>query len=569
MAAPGEPLVESEAESASSGAPASPSTRAGYAPLLQSGLELAGPSCRRLLPGLGLLLVGSAVLFCSLSGRGAGATPALRVSGVAGLLGAEELQGDEDCAGPGENCISSRCCKDANSHCYAKDLAWAVCKQSCSPGIDDSEAPELQTPWTCAKLRPDSQCSGYGENCTSKACCQDPRFKCYYKDPGWAECRMSCTPGEVHKDEPKAIRKPWSCVPVQGGSAAEARQRLQKLPVASEKAAVTSNSSHCVPQYGNCTEKKCCGDRTSGVAVGCFKRDASWSECRESCPEDDSWACSSKSTTKGPTAASTKSRTVASTTQLVPKAPDTGIAAARSGPSLYCFSLMLPWGGEPKLIRAQLEKGVGIFQCDDWSVLSNESVILSHGPPAVIRTDVLPGSLKCSFGGEYHTALNSEVFYRAWTKVVEIGRFLQYDWTVKADPDAVLLPQRLRKHTLDRNAQASLYINNCFEGLHGPIEVVSLGGMKVFKAGLKSCKQILEREWMTYGEDVWLRRCYGLLGLARVDDYDVLREKACKPFKDPIPCKYNAVSFHPLKTPDKYFKCLLQAQKVDAYGPEA
>jgi len=237
-------------------------------------------------------------------------------------------------------------------------------------------------------------------------------------------------------------------------------------------------------------------------------------------------------------------------------------------PSLYCFSLMLPWGNELSLVRTQLEKGVGIFSCDDWSVVSNESVLLSPGPPAVIRTDVMPGTLKCKFGGEYNTALNSEIFFRVWSKVRAIGRYQRHDWTIKMDPDAVLLPGRMRQHVASKNPSASLYLNNCFEGLHGPIEVVSNGGMEVFANGMDHCAQSLKNEWMSYGEDVWLRRCFGLLAVARVDDYDVLREKACKPFKDPIPCTYDAVAFHPLKTPSSYFACLSQALEVDEQQPQ-
>lgn len=514
------------------------------------------------------------------------------------------------------NCIRSRCCSDPNSKCFAKDRAWAVCKPSCKPGVDNSEDPELQTAWSCTELRPQNQCSDYGENCTKTKCCKDAETRCYYKDPGWAQCLKQCIPGKIHDDEPKALRTPWSCVTP--GSPQEhlqeqqlsnwvgqrqslqtvketvstlkqPRQPSQTLPEVSlskitleseEKAAErleNLNNNKCVRMYGNCTEKKCCGpDPLKAISseVGCYKRDKVWSECRESCPKDKSWECYKPSKkeleedqellkgkeSEGLLVGERKVRV-----QIT--LPEESLAHRKS-PTLYCLSLMLPWGNELSLIRTQLAKGVGIFACDDWSVISNESVVLSPGPPVLIRADVMPGSLSCTFGGEFHTALNSEIFYRVWTKVVQIGRYSNYDWTVKMDPDAVLLPSRLRAHTAGRNPHASMYLNNCFEGLHGPIEVMSLGGMKAFAGGLENCHHSLEQEWMTYGEDVWLRRCFGLLGLARVDDYDVLREKACKPFKDPIPCTYSAVAFHPLKTPKAYFKCLSQATIVEAHRAE-
>jgi len=461
------------------------------------------------------------------------------------------------CTADHQNCIQTRCCKDPGNRCFAKDRAWAVCKPSCTPGVDHSEAPELQTPWSCAWLRPQGQCSDYGQNCTATMCCQDASAKCYYKDPGWAECMPSCTPGMIRSEEPKKLQTPWSCV-VAGS---EGNLRLQpKVPLATSGSLGTSSdhNDQCVPKYHNCTERTCCPDEATGKPVHCYKRDDEWSECRGSCPVDSRWACSHKVATSAADSPDGSHHAAGSTgsPQVVIQGPLT--------PSIYCFSLMLPWGYEITLIRAQLAKRVGIFSCNSWNVISNETIALGQGPSGPLETEVMPGDLKCSFGGEFHTALNSKIFYRVWRKVAELGRYRLSEWTVKADPDAVLLPQRLRRHTAIRNSAQSIYLNNCYEGLHGPIEVLSQGGMRVFARDLEHCRRALEHEWMTYGEDVWLRRCFGLLGLSRVDDYSVLREKACKPFKDPIPCTANAVSFHPLKSTSKYFECLGEAMHVES-----
>merc|ERR1719499_2371656 len=89
--------------------------------------------------------------------------------------------------------------------------------------------------------------------------------------------------------------------------------------------------------------------------------------------------------------------------------------------------------------------------------------------------------------------------------------------------------------------------------------------MKVYSEQIGRCHDALQWEWMTYGEDVWLRRCWNVLNIKRVDDFGILREKACRPYKDPIPCTSGAVSFHPLKTPEGYFKCLAQAVSQDSH----
>jgi len=229
---------------------------------------------------------------------------------------------------------------------------------------------------------------------------------------------------------------------------------------------------------------------------------------------------------------------------------------------------MLPFGYELSLVRTQLQQGVGIFACNEYSVISNTSIVLSPGPPVKIVAEAMQGSLQCGFGGEFNTALNSEIFFRVWLKVIALARFRLHDWTVKMDPDAVFLPGRLRSRFASSDPKSVVYINNCDEGLHGPIEVISNGGMRTYAAGIQKCRQRLEAEWMSYGEDVWLRHCLGLLGVNRVDAFDLLREKACRPFKDPVPCVAEAVAFHPLKTPQAYFACLAQAESHGGVGME-
>jgi len=213
-------------------------------------------------------------------------------------------------------------------------------------------------------------------------------------------------------------------------------------------------------------------------------------------------------------------------------------------------------------MKAQLQQKVGVFSCDGYTVVSNETIELAP-PPTPIHTEVMPGSLQCGLGGKYNTALNSRIFVRVWNKVMHLRRFLQFDWTVKLDPDCVFLPWRLQNHVRSRHPGDMMYLNNCDEGLHGPVEVMSQGGMKAFALGFERCNETLAPEVDDYGEDVWLRRCMGLLGVARKDDYKLLTEKACKPWKDPVPCHSGAASFHPLKTPSLYFKCLTQATADD------
>merc|ERR1719300_1101655 len=106
---------------------------------------------------------------------------------------------------------------------------------------------------------------------------------------------------------------------------------------------------------------------------------------------------------------------------------------------------MLPFGYEPMLLREQENRRVGIFDCDESAVFSNTSTILSTGEQSPVSVTLLNGSLSVAYGGKWMTALNTGVFNRLWMRVIEIGRYRYHDWVVKADPDAVFFPGRLRQ----------------------------------------------------------------------------------------------------------------------------
>jgi len=209
------------------------------------------------------------------------------------------------------------------------------------------------------------------------------------------------------------------------------------------------------------------------------------------------------------------------------------------------------------LVVLQLKHRIGIFACDDYSIISNESFVLGAGPKQKIASEVIDGSLEC--GMEDHVLLNAEIFVRVWRKVLAIGRFRHQDWTLKVDPDTVFLPAQLRQHAASHRPGVAMYLNNCHDGLHGAIEVVSNAGMEKYEAGFGGCRKTLEPEWTTYGESTWLRRCFGLLALMRVDDRALLRDKSCKLFGDPAPCNSGEVAFHPLTSPSAYLACQTRA----------
>eukprot|EP00419_Tripos_fusus_P028996 CAMPEP_0172727900 /NCGR_PEP_ID=MMETSP1074-20121228/91934_1 /TAXON_ID=2916 /ORGANISM="Ceratium fusus, Strain PA161109" /LENGTH=394 /DNA_ID=CAMNT_0013555093 /DNA_START=222 /DNA_END=1405 /DNA_ORIENTATION=+ len=74
-----------------------------------------------------------------------------------GPHGAAELitPSHQDCAENHENCGHLGCCKDHGHKCYEKDVHWASCRSSCTPGIHHKDPEEYRTPWSCKVIRPD------------------------------------------------------------------------------------------------------------------------------------------------------------------------------------------------------------------------------------------------------------------------------------------------------------------------------------------------------------------------------------------------------------------------------
>lgn len=129
--------------------------------------------------------------------------------------------------------------------------------------------------------------------------------------------------------------------------------------------------------------------------------------------------------------------------------------------SLYCIALMMPFGYEAGLLLEQKKKGVGIFECDEWEVFTNETRMMD-GTPFPFPVSIVPISLYVPLGGHYMTALNRDVFDAVWLEVIKRDNYRKHDWTVKVDPDTVLFPSRL-KEVIARRVPSNLVRDAGFE----------------------------------------------------------------------------------------------------------
>jgi len=228
-----------------------------------------------------------------------------------------------------------------------------------------------------------------------------------------------------------------------------------------------------------------------------------------------------------------------------------------AGQSLYCFALMVPDTYEAGLLDMQYEEGISLFDCDEYAVITNRNLKIADKVQAIkVNSD-----LKCTSGGEFQTAMNTDIFLTVWAKVIELDRYSRHDWTVKVDADCAFSPTRLRSLLQSRvDSAEGVYLNNCMFGLHGPLEVLSRNAVEVFAAGRATCAaQLAEKcggpcQW---GEDMYLDQCLQLLRVRREYEQRLLTEDHCEPPLGWDSCSGpGVVAFHPFKDADKYKECV-------------
>jgi len=242
------------------------------------------------------------------------------------------------------------------------------------------------------------------------------------------------------------------------------------------------------------------------------------------------------------------------------------------GPELFCTAMVQPVGPEIWLLRSQYEQGkLGMFSCEYWSVYSNVSMVLSpDSEKPALKTSLIKGSLDSEVGGNWSTALNTEVFIRFWDRVIADPKSKKCDWVVKIDPDAVWFPVRLRALLRTQQGplgqpepETGLWLNNCYLGLHGPIEVLSKKALQTYNSNKKKCQS--GKVSKIGQEDYFLRECFKKIGIEKVDAFNLLLESdfACGEHasapNDKPPCFDSKVAFHPFKSVNTWMRCHKQA----------
>jgi len=459
------------------------------------------------------------------------------------------------CSKEGEDCHETQCCEEAGTQCFAKNEFWATCRPMCEPG-PDLMAPD-KDPWSCKELGPRKpgagawvleECAGPDEDCSEAQCCSEGGHQCFKKDDWFSTCKDWCEPGwKEHEWDSE-----WSCEAV--GPVTPRSNDPGPHPVGQVAPWVEDT---CVGEGENCIESMCC----RAVGWQCYKKNEYWGQCHWECPPPDvRRRLGDAEPAEDAKATGNASKPVEDDTwDCSPIGPRSWGLALRGYPSLYCVTLYMPSSYEGDIMNKQLAMDAGIFQCDGFELVASEEVTLgSTSTGHLAKTKKIE---KVEVGvSQDGTAGNAKLFMAFWDAIIAGKRFRDFDWTIKADPDAVLIPWRIRDH-MRPHLGANAYVVNCnkfpsspnFPMMYGSVEIFSSAAMIAYADGSWQCGKDLP--WKEWGEDYYMTHCLDYLGVGRISDFSVVGDNVCTGAN----CAGGDASFHPFKTPDDWAGCWIQA----------
>lgn len=232
-----------------------------------------------------------------------------------------------------------------------------------------------------------------------------------------------------------------------------------------------------------------------------------------------------------------------------------------AAPSLFCFAVFQSVGYEMELLKSQAENEVGIFQCDEFAVLSDQVFSVAGKLDTLIVAPIEKVS-----SSKVDTASNTLVFMKAWAVIFKDTRYKAHDWVIKADPDAVMLTDRLRRRLQPRTGM-NVSMQNCmnYSGrelgrgwprMSGSLEAFSAAAIETYFRGAERCRT--ELHWGTWGEDLFMGKCLTLLGVKSDFDGQLIGDDNCLG----ADCADGASAvYHPFKSPEAWLGCYDTAQK--------
>jgi len=236
-------------------------------------------------------------------------------------------------------------------------------------------------------------------------------------------------------------------------------------------------------------------------------------------------------------------------------------------PTIFCWMLVTPETYEVDLLHLQLSKR-SLSGCDGFAVYSNVTISMLLGSSALgTGFNMLLGSSNGkAWTGAMHFdtepwsgySKNRPIFTEVWRQVFADGHYRLYDWTVKLDADAILIPEKLRSILHHRHPFPGAAFLIAYNKMHGSLEVLSRGAMEAYAENPGAC----ETNVASPREDEYLEACLVMLNVSRIIEPDILEDKAgyghgsgSLSAEKLWPCNTSKAAVHPVKDPALWPTC--------------
>lgn len=279
--------------------------------------------------------------------------------------------------------------------------------------------------------------------------------------------------------------------------------------------------------------------------------------------------CSSMTYPRTTATTTTETTTTTSTTFTV-------TTATMGFPSLFCFYVVRVTGasGEMELVKAQVKEKVGIFLCDQYAVFT-ENVTVDFGRvPDGNEVKSITFEPAKVWLNQRQVRATVCVFVHVWEALKLDDRYRHMDWTIKVDPDTVLIPWRIRRHLGPHTGPARYLVTSTEREEHekddevnalssgvdsfsidGAVEAYSKKALEDYLESGYKCMHALK--WQQWTEEYYMEQCLQHLGVDYIRDVKILEDRKRKGFAT---CQNNeTAAFHFFKDPRRWMKCWREA----------
>jgi len=257
--------------------------------------------------------------------------------------------------------------------------------------------------------------------------------------------------------------------------------------------------------------------------------------------------------------------------------------------SLFCFTVYTKDTGSTKpsyeldLIKMVYKKKASIFACDASAVYGD--VAVEDGGLMIEKVTDSEGDFHFAKRKHVGTWINTGMYKQVWKAIGKKATYAGYDWTVKADADAIFFPDKLveRVHLLPVGPSGAFLVNceGVKYGFFGNLEVISKTAFSILAANIDKCDKDTVKDWKVgiekgkygpMGEDLFAEMCMRKNGVSALEVFDISKDGCCEAKRPgnekknkkwkPDCASTSTPAIHPFKKPAEYEECMEAAEKV-------